>query len=65
MLPTVPYSQQGRLLPGDVIYSLNGRAIANGEELRTASAALAAGAAGVLQVEREGVLMYVSFRTDR
>jgi serine protease Do len=65
VLPSAPYSQQGRLLPGDVIYSLNGRAIANGDELRTAAAALTAGMAGVLQVEREGVLMYVSFRTDR
>lgn len=65
VLPTAFYSQQGRLVPGDVIYSLNRRAIANGEELRTGAAALAAGAATVLQVEREGVLMYVSFRTDR
>ena len=65
VLPTAPFSQQGRLLPGDVIYSLNGRAIANGDELRTAAAAVPAGAAAVLQVEREGVLMYVSFRTDR
>jgi serine protease Do len=65
VLPTAPYSQQGRLLPGDVIYSLNGRTVANGEELRTAAAALAAGVPGVLHVEREGVLMYVSFRIER
>ena len=41
------------------------RSFANGEELRTSAAALQAGAAGVLLVEREGVLMHVSFRTDR
>jgi serine protease Do len=65
VLPTAPYSQQGRLLPGDAIYSLNGRAVANGEELRIAAAALAANAAAVLHLEREGVLMYVSFRIER
>jgi serine protease Do len=65
VLPTAPYSQQGRLLPGDAIYSLNGRPVANGEELRVAAAALQTGAAAVLHFEREGVLMYVAFRVER
>ena len=65
VLPTAPYSQQGRLMPGDVIHSLNGRSIANGEELKSAAAALAPGTAGVLQVEREGVSLYLAFRIDR
>lgn len=65
VLPTAPYAQQGRLVPRDVIYSLNGRTIANGEELKSAAAALGPGTAGVLQVEREDVLMYLSFRIDR
>ena len=65
VLPTAPYSQQGRLLPGDVIHTINGRPIANGEELKSAAAALSAGAPVVLQVEREGVLMYVAFRVER
>ena len=60
-----PLSQQGRLLPGDVIYSLNGAAIAGGEELERAAAALKPGMATVLQIEREGTLMYLAFRVDR
>ena len=65
VLPTAPYSQQGRLLPGDVIYSVNGRAIATGDDLRTAAATLQPSDAVVLHVEREGVLMYLAFRMDR
>ncbi len=65
VLPTAPYSQQGRLMPGDVIYSVNEGAIENGEQLKSTAAGLAQGAACVLQIEREGVLMYLSFRIDR
>ena len=60
-----PLSQQGRLAVGDVIYELNGRAIGSGSDLRDAAAALGSSTPVVLLVEREGVLMYVSFRVER
>jgi S1-C subfamily serine protease len=63
--PDAPFSQQGRLLPGDVVYELNGRTIANAADLRAAADALKPGAAAVLHLEREGILYYVSFRTER
>lgn len=63
--PDAPYSQQGRLAPGDVVYELNGRTIESAAQLRAAAEALTPGAAVVLHVEREGVLHYVAFRTDR
>jgi len=63
--PETPYSQQGRLQPGDVIYALNGKAINTVEELRTAMTALKPSAPGVLLVERESTLMYLAFRVDR
>ncbi|MEP6915997.1 MAG: trypsin-like peptidase domain-containing protein [Acidobacteriota bacterium] len=63
--PGSPYSQQGKVRPGDVIYALNGKAIANAEGLKTATAALQPGAAAILLIEREGTLMYFSFRVER
>jgi serine protease Do len=63
--PDAPFSQQGRLMPGDVVYELNGRTIANAADLRAAADALKPGAAAVLHLEREGILHYVSFRTER
>lgn len=60
-----PYSQQGRLRPGDVIYSLNGSPIENVAALNAAAAALEPGTPAVLQLEREGVLMYLAFRVER
>jgi serine protease Do len=60
-----PYSQQGRLRPGDVIYALNGKTIAGVEELKTAAAALKPGTAAVLLIERDGTLMYLAFRVER
>ena len=60
-----PFSQQGRLLAGDVIYALNGKAIANGEDLEKAAAQLKPGTAAVVQLERESTLMYLSFRVER
>ena len=60
-----PFSQQGRLQPGDVIYSLNGTPVGGGEDLERLTAALKPGTASVLQLEREGVLMYIAFRVDR
>jgi serine protease Do len=63
--PEAPYSQQGRLQPGDVIYALNGRAIGGVEELKTASSTLKPGGAAVLLVERQSSLMYLAFRVER
>jgi serine protease Do len=60
-----PYSQQGRVLPGDVIYVLNGKTIESAADLRTAAEALPASSAAVLHLEREGVLLYVAFRIER
>jgi serine protease Do len=63
--PETPYSQQGRLQPGDVIYALNGKPIANVEDLKNAAAALKPSAAAVLLIERESTLMYLAFRVER
>ena len=63
--PDAPFSQQGRLLGGDVIYAVNGAPIRSGEDLARAAASLKPGSATVLQLEREGTLMYLSFRAER
>ncbi len=63
--PETPFSQQGRLQAGDVVYALNGKAIAGVEELKQAAAALQPGAATVLLVERQSTLMYLAFRAER
>lgn len=63
--PETPYSQQGRLQPGDVIYELNGKQIASVDELKGATAALKPGGAAVLLIERENTLMYLAFRVER
>jgi serine protease Do len=63
--PETPYSQQGRLQPGDVIYAVNGKVVGSVEELKTAMAALKPSAAAVLLIERESRLMYLAFRVDR
>jgi serine protease Do len=60
-----PYSQQGRLQPGDVIYALNGTPTPNVEALKNAAAALKPSAAAVLLIERESTLMYLAFRVER
>ena len=61
----VPFSQQGRLRPGDVIYGLNGKTIESGTDLRTVAAALKPSTPAVLHIEREGVMYYVAFRVER
>jgi serine protease Do len=63
--PETPYSQQGRLQAGDVIYAVNGKPVNGVDELKTAMAALKPSAAAVLLVERESTLMYLAFRVDR
>ena len=50
----VPYSQQGRLQPGDVIYSLNGKVIETVADLNTATSTFKPGTAAVLQSNDQG-----------
>jgi serine protease Do len=52
------------LQPGDVIHALNGKPVASLEGLRAALKTLPTGAPGVLQVERDGKLLYVTFEMD-
>ena len=63
--PDSPYSQQGRLQAGDAIYSLNAKTITGLADLRAAVAELKRGSAAVMQIEREGRLMYLAFRVER
>ncbi len=60
-----PVSQQGRLQAGDVIYAINGTPVESVVRLRERLAALPANAPFVLQVEREGVLQYLSFKVEK
>jgi serine protease Do len=60
-----PYSQQGRLQPGDAIYALNGRDISSIADLKSVVSTLKPGSAAVLQIERESRLMYLAFRVER
>ena len=59
-----PYSQQGQLRAGDVLYAVNGKAIATVAELKAAAAELKPNDPTVLQIEREGGLMYIAFRAE-
>ena len=59
-----PYSQQGHLQAGDVIYAVNGKPIASVAELKAAAEGLKPNDATVLQIEREGGLMYIAFRAE-
>ncbi len=62
--PDTPFSQQGRLQPGDVIYALNGQVVRSAEDLKAFAAQLKPGAAAVLLIERESTLMYLAFRVE-
>jgi serine protease Do len=61
----VPYSQQGRLQPGDVIYSLNGKVVETIADLNGVASGLTVGAPAVLHIERQGMLMFLAFRVER
>jgi S1-C subfamily serine protease len=63
--PDTPYSQQGRLQPGDVIYALNGKPVTSVDDLKGAASELKPSAAAVLLIERESTLMYLAFRVER
>ena len=52
------------LQAGDVIHALNGKHIETIAELRAALRAMAPGAPGVLQIERDSKFMYVTFEMD-
>jgi serine protease Do len=52
------------LQPGDVIHALNGKSVRTVEGLRAALAAMPTNAPGVLQVERDGKLLYVTFEME-
>jgi serine protease Do len=59
-----PYSQQGQLQAGDVIYALNGQPIESIAALKAAIDQLKPHDATVLQIERDGGLMYIAFRAE-
>ena len=60
-----PFSQQGRLTPGDVIYTLNGKPVESVERLKASLAALPQNAPVVLHVERDGTLLYLAYKIER
>ena len=60
----VPYSQQGKLQPGDVIYSLNGKVVETVADLNAAATSFKPGTAAVLHLERSGTLIYMAFRVE-
>jgi serine protease Do len=60
-----PYSQQGRLQAGDIIFGLNGKPVTTIAELQAALGTLKPAQATVLQVERAGTLLFLAFRLER
>jgi serine protease Do len=52
------------LQQGDVIHALNGKPIATLDDLRSGLRGVPAGTPTVLQIERDGVLMYVAFELE-
>jgi serine protease Do len=56
---------EGQLKSGDVLHDVNGKPVTSVEELRAAIARLKAGDAVVMQVEREGELIYVALRLEK
>jgi serine protease Do len=63
--PEAPYSQQGKLQPGDIVHAINGTPVRNITDLKHLSAVLKPGSPIALLVERQGDLMYVAFRVTR
>lgn len=52
------------LQPGDVIHALNGQKIETLDALRQGLRVIPSGSPGVLQIERDGKLMYITFEMD-
>lgn len=63
--PDAPYSQQGKLMPGDIVRALNGTPVRTMADLKRLAAVLKQGTAVALQVERDGDLLYIAFRVTR
>lgn len=59
-----PFSQQGRLQPGDVVYALNGQSVDSVASLKAATGAIKPGQPCVLQIERQGTMLYLAFRAE-
>jgi serine protease Do len=57
-------SREGGLSPGDVVHSVNRKPIATVAELRAALDAVSPGDPVVLQLERDGALMYLAFTVE-
>jgi serine protease Do len=57
-------SREGGLAPGDVIHAVNRTPVAGLADLRGVLDALTAGAAAVLQLERQGILIYLPFTVE-
>jgi serine protease Do len=57
-------SAEGGLAPGDVIYAVNGKAVASLADLRTTLDGLKAGDPVVLQLERRTALLYLTFTAE-
>jgi len=57
-------SSGDRFRPGDIIHGVNGAAIESLVQLRVAVAGLKDGDAVVVQIERQGLLMFVAFEID-
>lgn len=60
----MPPAWEGELVPGDVIHAVNRTTIRNLDALRLAIDALKPGDPLVLQIERDGELMYVAGRAE-
>jgi serine protease Do len=58
------FGSQGGLKPGDVIYALNGSPISSVDALRSALSAIKPGDAAVLQIERDGRLMFLEVELE-
>ena len=60
-----PYSQQGKLRPGDVVHAVNGHPVATVADLKRLLATITDGAAVALQIERQGDMQFLGFRITR
>jgi serine protease Do len=57
-------SREGGLAPGDIIYAVNGKPVTSLTELRSVVDALKVGDAVVLQLERQGALLYLAYSAE-
>ena len=57
-------TREGGLGAGDIIYAINRKPVAGLEELRAALDGMKTGDAVVLQIERRGELMYLTFTVE-